>query len=139
MNTTGEKVVIDTNILITIIGRRSPNRWIFDKIINGELELCVSSEILWEYEEILIEKTNQVVARNIIDFLLISPFVHLVDVYFNWYLIENDPDDNKFIDCAISSGAYCLVSNDQHFNVVKNIDFPKIIVLSLQEFEAKFK
>lgn len=139
MSTTGVKVVIDTNILITIIGRELPNRWIFGKIINGELELCVSSEILWEYEEILIAKTNQIVARNIIDFLLISPFVHLVDVYFNWNLIEKDPDDNKFIDCAVSSGVYCLVSNDNHFNAVKKIDFPQITVLSLQEFEAEFK
>ena len=98
----------------------------------------MSSEILWEYEEILTKKTNHIVARNVIDFLLVSPYVHFIDIYFNWQLIENDPDDNKFIDCTISSGAYCLVSNDQHFNEVKKIDFPKISILNLEEFKAEF-
>lgn len=139
MNTTEVKVVIDTNIFITILGHKSPNRWIFDKIRKGELQLCVSSEILLEYEEILIQKTNKEVARNVIDFLLISPYVHLVDIFYNWKLIDADPDDNMFIDCAISSNAHCLVSNDKHFNVVKNIDFPQITVLRLVEFEAEFK
>ena len=139
MNTTGAKVVIDTNIFIAILGRKSPYRWIFDKIRNGELQLCVSSDILWEYEEILVQKTNKNVARNVIDFLLISPNVHFVDVFYYWQLIEADPDDNKFIDCAVASGADCIASNDKHFNVLKTIDFPKLTILSLKEFEAKYK
>ncbi|MFA6402669.1 MAG: putative toxin-antitoxin system toxin component, PIN family [Salinivirgaceae bacterium] len=139
MNTTEVKVVIDTNIFITILGRKSPNRWIFHKIINCELHLCVSSEILFEYEEILTQKTNIDIARNVIDFLLISPNVHLIDIFYYWNLIEADPDDNKFIDCAISSNAYCLVSNDRHFNILKDIDFPKINILRLEEFELEFK
>ncbi len=57
MNTIGAKVVIDTNVFITILGRQSPNRWIFDKIHKGEFQLCVSHEILLEYEEILSQKT----------------------------------------------------------------------------------
>jgi uncharacterized protein len=139
MSITGEKVVIDTNIFITIIGKKSPNRWIFEKIRIGEIELCLSSEILWEYEEVLTRKSSQNIAGNVIDFLLISPYVHFIDIYFNWQIIINDPDDNKFIDCAIASGVYCLVSNDQHFNEAKKIDFPKITILNLEEFTAEFK
>lgn len=75
MNTTAAKIVIDTNVFITIIGKKSPNRWIFDKIISGSFILCISSEILLEYEELLNRKTNIEVTRNLIDFLLISPFV----------------------------------------------------------------
>lgn len=133
-----DKIVVDTNIFITILGKKSPNRWIFDKLINGEFELCISNDILCEYEEILIEKTNTDVARNVIDFLLTSPFVHLVDIFFFWQIIENDPSDNKFIDCAITSGALCLVSNDQHFNVLKNIDFPKLKVYNIEEFTSLY-
>lgn len=36
MDTTALKLVIDTNIFIAIIGRKSPFRWIFDCIINGK-------------------------------------------------------------------------------------------------------
>lgn len=139
MSITGTKVVIDTNVFITIIGRKSPNRWIFDKIISGEFHLCVSNDILWEYEEILAQKANEQVARNVIDFLLISPFVHKADIFYNWHLISADPDDDKFIDCYISSDSILLVSNDQHFDKIRNIDFPKINLHSLKEFELEFK
>ena len=139
MSIVGVKVVIDTNIFITIIGRKSSNRWIFDKIRKGDFQLCVSNDILWEYEEILIQKTNSNIARNVIDFLLINPNIHLIDIFFYWQLIQADPDDNKFIDCAVSSDAFCLVSNDKHFNIAKGLDFPKIRVLRLDEFESEFK
>lgn len=139
MNTTGLKVVIDTNIFIAIIGRESPNRWIFDKLISGELTLFVSNQILLEYEEILIKKTTSSIAKNIIDFLLISPHVIKIEPFYNWALISDDPDDNKFIDCFIVSDSDCLISNDRHFNRIRQIDFPKIKVLTLEEFKQDFK
>lgn len=138
MNTIAQRVVIDTNVFITIIGRKSPNRWIFDKIISGEFRLCVSNEIILEYEELLAEKTNIVVSRNVIDFLMISPYVFKTDIFFNWHLISEDPDDDKFIDCYLSSDAESLVSNDQHFAKIRQIDFPKINLYSLKEFESEF-
>ncbi len=138
MNTIGVKVVIDTNVFITILGRQSPKRWIFDKICKGEFLLCVSQEILLEYEEILSQKMNENIARNVINFLLTSPQVQLINVFYHWQIISEDPDDNKFIDCSVSSNAYCLVSNDKHFNIARNIDFPKILILNLEEFEKEF-
>jgi len=137
MNTTDIRVVIDTNVFITIIGRKSPNRWIFDKIISGELRLCVSNEILLEYEELFAYKTNKEVSRNVIDFLLISPYVLKTDIFFNWHLISEDPDDNKFIDCYLASDAEFLVSNDHHFSKIREIDFPKINLYSLNEFDLE--
>lgn len=136
---TDKRIVIDTNVFITIIGRRSPYRWIFDKIISGEFRLCVSNEIMLEYEELLAEKTNKEVSRNVTDFLLISPFVIKSDIFFNWHLISDDPDDDKFIDCYLSSDAECLVSNDQHFTKIRQIDFPRINLYSLKEFESEFR
>ena len=64
MNTTVARVVIDTNVLIAIIGKHSPYRWIFDKIIEGEMSLCVTTEILLEYREILALKNGSEVAEN---------------------------------------------------------------------------
>jgi predicted nucleic acid-binding protein len=45
-----------------------------------------------------------------------------------------DPDDNKFSDCAIAAGANYLVTEDKHFDVLKEIGFPQINVVSLDEF-----
>jgi predicted nucleic acid-binding protein len=72
-------------------------------------------------------------------FLSISPFVEKTEIYFNFQLILDDADDNKFVDCAIAANAICLVSNDKHFQVLKTIDFPKVTILKLQEFEEKYK
>jgi len=139
MNITALKVVLDTNILIAVIGRKSPFRWIFDCIIQGRIILCVSNEILFEYQEILAKKTSLDVAENVVNFITVNPFTKKTDIYFNFEIISEDADDNKFVDCAIASNAVCLVSNDKHFQVLKTIDFPKVKVLELQEFEEKYK
>ena len=139
MNTTALRLVIDTNIFIAIIGKKSPFRWIFDCLIQGKIKLCISNEILFEYREILARKTNEEVAENVIEFLSASPFVEKTEIYFNFRLISEDEDDNKFVDCAIAANAECLVSNDRHFQVLKTIDFPKITILKLKEFEEKYK
>jgi len=139
MNTTGTKIVIDTNVFITIIGKKSPNRWIFDKIICGDFILCISSEILLEYEEVLNRKANIEVARNIVDFLIISPYVQKTEIFFNWCLIQNDPDDDKFVDCYLSSSADKLITNDKHFDILCQIDFPRINIISLALFEQKYR
>ncbi len=139
MSITVPKIVVDTNVLIAIIGRKSPFRRIFDLIIEGELILCVSNEILFEYREMLERKTNANVAENIINFILISPFTEKAEIYFNFALISEDADDNKFVDCAISANAVCLVSNDNHFQVLKTIEFPRVKVLTLTEFEIEYR
>ena len=46
-------VVIDTNCLLQIISRKSPYRPIWDAFIAGRYDLCVTNEILDEYQEIL--------------------------------------------------------------------------------------
>jgi putative PIN family toxin of toxin-antitoxin system len=139
MSTTAPGIVLDTNILIAIIGKKSPFRWIFDCLIEGKIVLCFSNEILFEYQEILTEKTSAQVAENVVNFLTVSPFTVKTEIFFNFGLISADPDDNKFVDCAIASNAICLVSNDDHFQVLRTVDFPKVTILTLSEFEAKYK
>ncbi|WP_170827360.1 PIN domain-containing protein [Arcticibacter eurypsychrophilus] len=46
-----------------------------------------------------------------------------------------DKDDNKFVDLIIAGNADYLVTNDKHFNELKNIDFPKLNIVSLDEFK----
>ena len=96
--------------------------------------MCVSTDILEEYAEIITEKMSVQVADNVIHLLLESANVELVNPYFNLCLIEADHDDNKFVDCAFASNAMYIVSDDSHFEVLKHIDFPKLMVLKLKEF-----
>ncbi len=138
MNIGVPRIVLDTNIVVSMIGRTSPNRWIFDKILAGECILCISNEILFEYAEVLSAKTTQEVASNFTDFLVSFPNVEQTQVYFNWSLIEADPDDNKFVDCAVAAKAFCIVSEDKHFRPFKNNDYPPLQVMTVTEFKDFF-
>ena len=131
---TASNIVLDTNIFLVILGTKSPYRWIFDRILSGEFILCVSTAIIFEYTEVLARKTTREIADNINGFLINHPHVQLTEVYYHFNLITEDEDDNKFVDCAIASNAICLVSNDRHFQVLKQIEFPKLNLLSLSEF-----
>ena len=63
-----------------------------------------------------------------------NPFTCLVSVYFEFNLIQEDSDDNKFVDCAITAGARYIVTEDHHYDVIKWKDFPGLDVVGLDEF-----
>lgn len=99
----------------------------------------MSNEILLEYQEVLGRKANVEIAQNVINFIDTHPATFRTSIYFQFDLISEDPDDNKFVDCAISANADFLVSNDAHFRRLKEIEFPRVAVLSLDEFSSMFK
>jgi len=76
------KVVLDTNVLLVSISSKSKYHWIYDKLIADEYDLFITNEILMEYEEIISQKYNPSVARNVIKSLLILPNVYKVSIYF---------------------------------------------------------
>ena len=128
------RIVIDTNCLIAILPSKSPYHKVWTDFLEQRLEICVSNEILMEYEEIISEKTSPAFAEAIIKTLINKP--NFIRVYPTWRFgyIVTDPDDNKFVDCAICGRAELLVSNDKHFNVLKDIGFPYVKVLRIQDF-----
>ena len=73
-------------------------------------------------------------AHNIVNAIVRSPYTRMVDPHYRFGLIEQDPDDNKFVDCAIIAGADYIVSEDTHFRVLADIPFPSVNVIRLDEF-----
>ncbi len=129
------RVVLDTNILLVSLPKKSPFRIIFDALLAGQFELIISNDILGEYAEILARKTTPMIAHNIVEMLITLPSVHKQDIYYKWQLINADKDDNKFVDCAIAGNADFVVTEDKHFNELKIVEFPKLTVLSINEFK----
>lgn len=127
-------IVLDTNTLLVSIALKSPFRPIFDSLLNGDFILAISNEILSEYIEIIEKKTTPGIAQNIASTLMNLDNVRKFDIYFKWELIEDDYDDNKFVDCAIAAGARIIVTNDKHFNILKKIGFPNVEIISAQDF-----
>lgn len=130
------KVVIDSNVLVAIIGKRSILRPIWDAFIQGEYLLAVSEDILKEYEEIMLQHSAEGAAPLVMEIFTESPDVIVQRVYYNWQAIVNDPDDDKFFDVAIAANADFLITNDRHFDVVKSLTFPKVNVITPLDFLA---
>lgn len=128
------KVVLDTNVLLMSLPKTSRYRLIFDKLIDATYDLALSHDILQEYLEIIAQKTNFTIAKNVGNTIVSLKNLQKVEVYFKWHLITQDPDDNKFVDCAIAANVKYVVSNDKHFRILKNIDFPKVTVITIDEF-----
>lgn len=104
------KIVLDTNVLLVSVSSKSPHHWIFQSILNGNITLYVTYDILLEYHEKIEEHMGEAFAKVIMAVLLNSPFVIETKRYFYFNLIRKDEDDNKFSDCAIASNAYAIVN-----------------------------
>ncbi len=130
-------VVIDTNCLIQMISKRSPYRPIWDAFLEKRFVLCISNEILEEYQEIIEQQTTARIAENVVLLLINQSNVKFVDPHFRMSIITTDPDDNKLVDCALAAGADVIVSEDSHFDILKTLPFPYINVIGLDEFLKK--
>ncbi len=130
------RIVLDTNVLLAALPKVSRFRAIITALFSEKFELVVSTAILLEYQEILSRKTNTIVANNFLEFLTKLPGVVRVDTPFTWGIIEVDPDDNKFVDGALACNADYIVTNDGYFNILKTLPFPRVNVISAEEFLA---
>ncbi len=128
------RVVIDTNVLWVSVSRYATSHWIFEAILNGSITLCVTTDILDEYAEIMSSKLGFEASETVLSVFDNLPNIHLINRYYRWFAIKADPDDDKFVDCAVAANAICIVTEDRHFRVLKNLSFPKVKALTIEEF-----
>ena len=130
------KVVVDTNVFISSFFGGIP-RQIINYWKNGKITLCLSQEIIEEYIEVLnrlglkdkkeMQKLTKLFAESYNSiFTATTP---------NLNIVEDDPDDNKFIECAVALDSKIIISGDKHLkNINKYID---IYIMSPREFINK--
>jgi putative PIN family toxin of toxin-antitoxin system len=129
-------IVLDTNCLIQILPRQAEHRWLYDAIIDGTISLAVTTEILLEYEETINRfYGSETLGSNVAGVLL--ELLHTIrkEVFFQWKAIPKDPDDDKYVDCAIAANAAYIITNDIHFKALNKMEFPKIESLNLMQFK----
>jgi putative PIN family toxin of toxin-antitoxin system len=130
-----KKVVLDTNVLLVSISTKSKLHWIFKNLLEEKYILCLTTDILAEYAEIIEQQMGSLASESALGVLENLPNVDFITNYYKFNLLK-DPDDNKFVDCAISSNADFIVTHDAHFNLLKKIKFPKVNILDTSEFKA---
>ena len=128
-------IVLDSNVILQVAFTQKPLRIVWDKLLEGSYTLCVTEDILYEYQEKVIDCFhNEQLANLLINTLLNCAFVKRVEAYFRYNLIQADCDDNKFVDCALACNAKYIVTEDKHFDVLKELEFPRVDIANLEEF-----
>ncbi len=128
------KVVIDTNILLISVPPHSKYRPIFDAFTKRKFELVVTTAIFFEYIELLEKLAAEGAAHSVGRSLVFARNIIIPEIYYHWNLITVDPEDNKFADAYIAANADYLVTNDAHFNELKNVIFPPVNIISADDF-----
>ena len=131
------KVVLDTNVLISAIVFGGKPRDVFNSILKGQVKLAISKDILDEMEGVLSGKKFQY-PKQIIHSIrnAIEDLAEVVMPQEVVKAIENDPDDNRILECALESKANLIISGDRHLLDLKQYRSIKIITPSdfLKEF-----
>ena len=129
-------IVLDTNCLIQTLPKQAEHRWLYDAILQGAISLALTTEISLEYEETLNKfYGSKTLGGNVSKLLIELALTKKIDVYFRWKAIPKDPDDDKYVDCAVASNAAYIITNDVHFKALSKMDFPQIKSLNLTQFK----
>ncbi len=127
------KVVVDTNIFVSSFFGGFPR-----EIVNywkvGKITLCLSQFIIEEYLEVLnrLGLKNKDEIKNLTR-LFSEGYNSLFTAKTpNLDIVKDDPDDNKFIECAVALDSKIIISGDRHLEAIgKYID---IVIMSPREF-----
>jgi putative PIN family toxin of toxin-antitoxin system len=127
------RIILDTNVLISGIFFKGPPYQILSAWRDGYFDLIVSEEIFAEYLEVckrLNEKYPTIEIQGILDLIAVNAhFYQPIEIKTQ---ITADPDDDKFIECALAADVKIIISGDQHLldvngylglEVIKPIDF----------------
>ena len=108
------KVILDTNVLISGLFFSGPPHEILEAWTAGQFDLVVSPEILEEYRRVANElavKFASVEITGLLDFITVNSLICAAEPLPEQ--ICSDPDDDKFLACALASGAGYIVTGDR--------------------------
>ncbi|OKY77891.1 MAG: PIN domain containing protein VapC [Candidatus Methanohalarchaeum thermophilum] len=133
------RVVLDTNVLVSSFLGTGPPDKLMNKIEEREIISVTSLEIIEELKDVLDRDkipVNEKEKELFLDrFLLLSEVVDPFDIDLD--VVEEDQDDNKFLECALKGDCSYLVSGDSHLLDLK--EFKGIKILDPRGFLEKTK
>jgi len=132
------RVCIDTNVLIQARAKSHPYHCILRACSLGAIEWAVSNRILTEYRE-MITSLNDIAAwgrvAQLLDLIDLTGTLVIVSPHYQFGIINDDPDDNAFTDCAIAAHADYVITEDRHFDVLANAGYKPQPITPLEFIE----
>jgi putative PIN family toxin of toxin-antitoxin system len=125
------KVVLDTNVLISAIVFGGKPRDVFTEVLKGRIKLAISKDILDEMEGVLSGKKFQY-PKPIIRYIrsALEDLAEFVTPEKRVKVIEDDPNDNRILECALEAKADFIISGDHHLLELKEYQSIRIITPS---------
>ena len=112
-------VVLDTNVVLQSLNQRHPFAVILHAWYAGRFIWALSTDILLEYQEVIVRKSGAVRWQALARLLDLAAAhggnAQQVSPSFFFRTISADRDDDKFADCAIAANADYIVTSDMHF------------------------
>lgn len=109
------RVTVDTNVLISALGWNGAEAAIIEMVLDSEMELCLSAQILSEFYRVIKYPKFGFTDNEIDGFIgKLLPNVVLVSPSQSLDVVPADPDDNKIIECAVAGRSNYIISGDKH-------------------------
>ena len=108
------RVVVDTNVFVSSFFGGIPRK-IVDLWKKGQIILCLSKPIVEEYVEVLrrLGLQNEIELKELMGLFAQGPGILFSARTPRLKIVDKDPDDNKFIECAVALNATYVVSGDK--------------------------
>ena len=95
----------------------------FSRLAQRPNHRAISTDTAFEYLEVFQEKFSESKSSLVYDVIEERRYAVPTEVHFKWGIIVTDPDDDKFVDCAVAANADYIVTNDKHFNILNKLTF----------------
>lgn len=129
------RVVVDTNVLISSFFGGKPKK-IIDLWKAGDITLCLSRAIIDEYLDVLQRlNTDATLIRELMSLFAGGHHLLFAGRTPNLRVVSEDPDDDKFFECAVALKASVIVTGDKAMLGVGN--YMGIAVESPQQFLSR--
>ena len=130
------KIVVDTNVLISGVFFGGYPRKIIEAVIDDDIKACATVEIVDEYNEIVAEMIDRKQGHIRKDILM--PLVAKLELISPRTNVEvcRDPDDDKFLSCAIDSKALYIVSGDKDLLSIRT--YENVEIITAAEFCSRY-
>jgi putative PIN family toxin of toxin-antitoxin system len=131
------KIVLDTNVFVSGVFFHGPPAQILDAWRDGRVVPAVSASILEEYHRVGIVLSDRYEGADVEPLLtLLAIHSELVDAPDLPEPVCEDPDDDKFLACALAAGCQVVVSGDRHLRRVSG--WSGIQVLTPRQFVEQY-
>jgi putative PIN family toxin of toxin-antitoxin system len=124
------KIVVDTNVIVSsFLSPTGSPRQVIDLWKQGRVTLCLCTETLEEHLLVLarLGLRGEPEMDELLALIRRGINIQFVPIEGTLRAVDDDPDDDPFVECALAAGAECIISGDRHLKKLGSFGDVKIV------------